>query len=237
MNIYASTRKGKNKLHSEDRIVVDEVILNDECRLFENISPKIIGVSDGVGGNAGGELASHFLCERAISLSEGELVNNANELNEKLLKYASEINGKEKMAATFSAVILSEDTRILHIGNTRIYAVQGSYLKQLTTDHTTYNHLKFRGLYEEAERCNKSELVSCFGGGTNRLFCPDIEIVTVNKMVMTSDGIHDFVDIDRMEDIICSEKSCQEKCNLLMQLALDNGSCDDMSVVLVESKT
>lgn len=233
MNIYAATKKGKNKVHSEDRIVIGDVVLNDECRLFENISPKIIGVSDGVGGNAGGELASQFLCERAILLTEGELLHNATDLNESLLRYASEIKEKEKMAATFSAVIFSEDTRILHIGNTRIYAVQGSYLKQLTTDHTTYNHLKFRGLYEEAERCNKSELVSCFGGGTNRLFCPDIEIVTVNKMVMTSDGIHDFVDIDRIEDIICSEKNCQEKCNEIFNIASDSGSCDDMSIVLV----
>ena len=233
MNIYAATRKGKNKVHSEDRIVIGDVVLNDECRLFENISPKIIGVSDGVGGNAGGELASQFLCERAILLTEGELLHSATDLNESLLRYASEIKEKEKMAATFSAVILSEDTRILHIGNTRIYAVQGSYLKQLTTDHTTYNHLKFRGLYEEAERCNKSELVSCFGGGTNRLFCPDIEIVTVNKMVMTSDGIHDYVDIDRMEDIICSEKSNAEKCEEIFNIALDKGSCDDMSIIIV----
>ena len=233
MNIYAATRKGKNKAYSEDRIVIDDIILDNDSRMFENISPKIIGISDGVGGNAGGELASQFLCERAMLLTEGELLHSATDLNESLLRYASEIKEKEKMAATFSAVILSEDTRILHIGNTRIYAVQGGYLKQLTTDHTTYNHLKFRGLYEEAERCNKSELVSCFGGGTNRLFCPDIEIVTVNKMVMTSDGIHDYVDIDRMEDIICSEKNCQEKCYEIFNIASDSGSCDDMSIVLV----
>lgn len=233
MNIYAATKKGKNKVHSEDRIVIGDVVLNDECRLFENISPKIIGVSDGVGGNAGGELASQFLCERAMLLTEGELLHNATDLNDSLLRYASEIKEKEKMAATFSAVILSEDTRILHIGNTRIYAVQGSYLKQLTTDHTTYNHLKFRGLYEEAERCNKSELVSCFGGGTNRLFNPESENISAKKIVMTSDGIHDFVDIDRMEDIICSEKNCQEKCDEIFNTALDSGSCDDMSIVII----
>ena len=234
MNIYAATKKGKNKVHSEDRIVIGDVVLNDECRLFENISPKIIGVSDGVGGNAGGELASQFLCERAMLLTEGELLHSATDLNESLLRYASEIKGKEKMAATFSAVILSEDTRILHIGNTRIYAVQGSYLKQLTTDHTTYNHLKFRGLYEEAERCNKSELVACFGGGTDRLFSPEIADISMpKKIIMTSDGIHDHVDIDRMEDIICSEKNCQEKCYEIFNIASDSGSCDDMSIIIV----
>jgi protein phosphatase len=201
--------------------------------LFENISPKIIGISDGVGGNAGGELASQFLCERVLSLSEGNILYKATDLNESLLKYAFSINGKEKMAATFSAVVFGEDTRILHIGNTRIYAVQGSYLKQLTTDHTTYNHLKLRGLHEEAEHCNKSEIVSCFGGGTNKLFSPDSKIVTFRKILMTSDGIHDYVDIDSMEDIICSEKSNAEKCNEILNIASDNGSCDDMSIIFV----
>lgn len=50
---------------------------------------------------------------------------------------------------------------------------------------------------------------------------------------MTSDGIHDYVDIDYMEEIICSEKFPQEKCNELMQTASHNGSVDDNSIVLI----
>lgn len=67
MNIYAVTRKGKNKKESDDRIVMDDNILNDTARLFENDSPKIIGISDGVGGNAGGNLAAQFICEHACT--------------------------------------------------------------------------------------------------------------------------------------------------------------------------
>lgn len=234
MNIYAATRKGKNKEHSEDRIVIDDVVLNNESRPFEDISPKIIGISDGVGGNAGGELAAQFICERVLSLSGDGLLQKASKMNNDLLSYASSVKGKEKMAATFSAIVFDENEKFIHIGNTRIYAVQGNYLKQLTNDHTTYNLLQFRGLYEEAERCNKSELVSCFGGGTDKLFSLDIEDIAIpKKIVMTSDGIHDHVDIDSMEDIICSEKSCQEKCDELMQIALDNDSYDDMSVAFI----
>lgn len=233
MTVYAATRKGKNKSHSEDRIVIDEVILNDECRLFENIIPKIIGISDGVGGNDGGDIAAQFLCERINLLSDGEMMKNFSELKNELLRYAGAVSGKEKMAATLSAVIFGKETKIFHIGNTRIFAVQGSYLKQITNDHTTYNLLRFRGLYEEADHCNKSEIVSCFGGGNDKLFSPDIvENFIPKRFIISSDGIHDYVDIDSMEEIICSEKSCQEICDKLMQTALNNGSCDDMSIVL-----
>ncbi len=50
---------------------------------------------------------------------------------------------------------------------------------------------------------------------------------------MTSDGIHDYVDIDIMEDIVCSEKSNAEKCDDIFNIALNSGSCDDMSIVIV----
>ena len=168
------------------------------------------------------------------SLLVGDILLNATEINSDLLRYASEIKGKEKMAATFSAIIFGEQAQLFHIGNTRIYAVQGGYLKQLTNDQTTYNLLRFRGLYQEADNCNKSELVSCFGGGTDRLFSPEIVDVSAPKrFLMTSDGIHDHVDIDSIEEIISSEKSYHEKSDELIQKALDNGSCDDMSIVFV----
>ncbi len=234
MNIYAVTRKGKNKKESDDRIVMDDNILNDTARLFENDSPKIIGISDGVGGNAGGNLAAQFICEHAAHLLNNALLQSATKMNAELLQYAAKIKGNEKMAATFSAIVFEKEMKILHIGNTRIYTTQGNYLKQITNDHTTFNWLRFRGFYEEAEHCNKSELVSCFGGGTEKLFSPDvIDISDFNNIVMTSDGIHDYVDIDYMEEIICSEKSPQEKCNALMQAASHNGSVDDSSIVLI----
>ena len=232
MNIYAVTRKGRNKNHSDDRIVIDDIVLNDESGLFENISPKIIGVSDGVGGNAGGDIAAQFICKRSSLLPNGDLLQNAADINTELLRYSSEVKGKEKMAATFSAIIFYGDTKILHIGNTRIYAIQGGYLKQLTNDQTTYNLLRFRGFNEEAENCNKSELVSCFGGGTDRLFSLEIVDMSVPKrFLMTSDGIHDHVDIDIIEEIISSKKSIREKSDELIQKAIDNGSYDDMSIV------
>lgn len=121
MNIYAVTRKGKNKKESDDRIVMDDNILNDTARLFENYSPKIIGISDGVGGNAGGNLAAQFICEHATHLSNGALLQSATKMNAELLQYAAKIKGNEKIAATFSAIIFGKEMKILHIGNTRIY--------------------------------------------------------------------------------------------------------------------
>lgn len=136
------------------------------------------------------------------------------------------------MATTISALIPSEN-KIIHIGNTRVYCVQGRYLKQLTTDHSTYNWLMLNGRYVEAEDCNRSEIIRCFGGGAERLFSPEIiELGDISNLIITSDGVHDFVDIDTLEELICSEFDAKKICENVIKCALNNGSCDDMSILV-----
>ena len=125
--------------------------------------------------------------------------------------------------------------KLVHIGNTRIYAMQGHYLKQLTSDHTVYNWLKSLGRTEEAEACNKNEITSCFGGGDEKLM-ERLQILPVNPvrtLLLTSDGIHEHVGIDDLEDILNSDISDDEKCGAIMEAAQIAGSTDDMTAVLI----
>ena len=54
---------------------------------------------------------------------------------------------------------------MIHCGNSRIYSLQGNFLKQVTEDQTTYQWLMATGNIEAAEHCNKSEIRGAFGGG------------------------------------------------------------------------
>lgn len=70
------------------------------------------------------------------------------------------------MATTFTAMIISAEKGIFaHTGNTRICQLNGSYLKQLTDDHTMYQYLLDTGNFEGAENCNRNMINSCLGGG------------------------------------------------------------------------
>ena len=51
--------------------------------------------------------------------------------------------------------------------------------------------------------------------------------------VLTSDGIHEYVNLDTIEDIINGEENLEEKCSMIVQKAIDNGSEDDVSVVII----
>lgn len=87
------------------------------------------------------------------------------------------------------------------IGNTRAYVLQGRYLKQLTVDHTVYNKLLKMGRIDEASQCNKNEIPNCLGGKDASLASAlsVTPLQTFSLLLLTSDGVHDFVSIDELE--------------------------------------
>ena len=102
------------------------------------------------------------------------------------------------MATTFTAMIISAEKGIFaHTGNTRICQLNGSYLKQLTDDHTMYQYLLDTGNFEGAENCNRNMINSCLGGGRDDyLRNLDVKAFYEEKIpsgfIMTSDGIHEY---------------------------------------------
>ena len=62
MKIYAATQKGVQKAQNEDRVVLNQNILSmgiHECECTEGF----VAVTDGVGGNNAGAVASQFVAE------------------------------------------------------------------------------------------------------------------------------------------------------------------------------
>ena len=233
MKISAVTRCGSGKNNSEDRIIIGGRILCNE-EFTGEVPPCVIGIADGVGGNAGGDIAAQFVCER-LSECATDMDGFAG-VNAALLEFARKTPGKETMASTFSGIF--PGGRALHIGNTRSYAVQGGYLKQITEDMTTYNYLRSLGRFEEAEHCAKNEITACFGGGNSSLFKPVVIDKTFKgKVVITSDGVHDHVELDLLENIITLSSDDLSACHSIVQSAVNKDSEDDLSVAIVNCFT
>lgn len=227
MKISAVTRCGSGKNNSEDRILIGSRILCNE-QFTGEVPPCVIGIADGVGGNAGGDIAAQFVCER-LSECAPDMDGFAG-VNAALLEFARKTPGKETMASTFSGIF--PGGRALHIGNTRIYAVQGGYLKQLTEDMTTYNYLRSLGRFEEAENCRRSEITACFGGGSSSFFMPRASDVSAGRVLITSDGVHDHISADIIEEILSRAESDISACREIVRAAVEHGSEDDISVIM-----
>ncbi len=123
------------------------------------ISSRLIAVADGMGGHAGGEVASRIAITALKSLSE--ILNDATldtESREDLLmnisfsiddKIANEVKLEPKltgMGTTLTALHLGEKTvELLHIGDSRCYLWKENKLVQLSVDHTVMQELIDQG--------------------------------------------------------------------------------------------
>lgn len=237
MKIFAITQKGSNKNENEDRIVVGKSIVAEGDFVTE-ITEGCIAIADGVGGHNAGYVASHFVAN-SLTISKNITVELLTNINTELLDLAKSNEEYQGMVTTLAGIELSrENIRLFSIGNTRIYTIQsGKYLKQLTTDDTTLNYLLATGQLqqEEAESFDrKNEITACFGGGTIDLFKIKLNVIEPLKspVLMTSDGIHDHISIDQMEDIIAEYGVSSVSCEKIIAVARNSGSTDDISILL-----
>ena len=235
---------GRNKQASEDSALIGKTVVNDECGTLEITSPAWICLCDGVGGNAGGREASLFVTKELSSIippnSVEEIRNIFVGINNRLLERASNSSDHKTMATTATAICFSDDTVFLaHIGNTRLYSKRGPYIQQMTIDQTTYQWLIDQCDFEAAEACNKNEIRGAMGGGKQEYLNPFVakrlfERKIASTILLTSDGVHEYLSQDKIEDIINSESEMIGKVTMLCKQALNDGSDDDRSAIIIE---
>ena len=111
------------------------------------IGKHIFGVADGMGGHAGGDVASSiavkFLAEHDVqftSVDEAKegltaLLHEANELIVEAARTHAELKGMGTTADLITRI--GYEMVIVHIGDSRVYRLHEGELRQVTTDHTT----------------------------------------------------------------------------------------------------
>ncbi len=236
MNIYAATRHGIHKTNNEDRIIVGRSVIADGEYSLQ-LENGVIAIADGVGGNNAGAVASQFLADKLCDVSEITSVVFEN-INDELIELSKSDPAYSGMATTLSGICVSDNCTILFsVGNTRVYQLQsGKYLKQLTTDDTTLNYLLSTGRLRPSDVDTfdrKNEITACFGGGDKNLLKMKIcELSTISCPIMiTSDGVHDHLSVDQMEDIIEEYGISELTCRNIVEAAVGCGSQDDISIL------
>ena len=245
MKIYAVTEKGKHN-ENEDRILINDIVLSEGTFETECNGKLKICVADGVGGKNAGAIASSLVCENLKNIVPSSKIDLI-EINSQLLTKSAENVNYSGMATTLSGICIDDEkTSIFHVGNTRIYVSQGSYIKQITEDHTTVNWLIKTGKLSknEAETYDRrNEITACFGSGNPTLINSLVfeenneTLSSAKRIVLTSDGVHEYVSADELEDILNNKKlKPLNVCKEIINLAKANGSKDDKSIVIIDKR-
>ena len=250
MKIYALMDKGSGKTICEDSVLIGHSVLSGGYTEWESDTDSFFtAVADGVGGNKGGAYASFYILSElrngtAEDIGEaGKLKAFLEKSNAELIKYASNVDGCENMATTLTGIyVQSGIVNLFSVGNTRLFVVNGQFLRQLTTDHTKVADMVAMGMItreEAADRPDSNVINACMGNGetsyAKRLEVRDITDEAGKKpLLLTSDGIHDYLSPDEMEDIISGNKNIRERLTALKESARNKGSQDDISALWIE---
>lgn len=204
-------------------------------------------VADGMGGHQAGEVASMMVVDiieshLAANLNEGIDYVEAGEVlrqafisaNSIIYNYAKDHYKIMGMGTTTTmALIYGGKVITAHVGDSRAYSV-GDDIKQLTKDHSYVQELVSRGEIspEMAKHHPRKNYITRAMGAEDTVKV-DISIKPYNgeTIVLSSDGLTNYVDDYEILAHIKKYESLQSACEKLMQLANERGGGDNITVI------
>ncbi|MDQ0894094.1 PP2C family protein-serine/threonine phosphatase [Agromyces ramosus] len=206
-------------------------------------------VADGMGGHAGGDVASAIATRRiaeadsdydstteAAAALEGALVAANRQLAATVADH-SELTG---MGTTVSAMILQGDRVVIsHIGDSRIYLLRSGELSQISTDHTFVQRLVDAGRITAEEAMvhpRRSVLMRVLGDVEAS---PEIDSMVLDtragdRWMLCSDGLSGVVAFDEILELMSADAGAKQVADRLVKASLDGGAPDNVTVVVVD---
>jgi serine/threonine protein phosphatase PrpC len=204
-------------------------------------------VADGMGGHAGGDVASAATVLDMIHLDhdnyEGDAgtvladeIQTANSLLSELVHINPKLAG---MGTTVTALLLAEGKlHFAHIGDSRAYRLRNGEFEQVSVDHTFVQRLIDEGRLrpEEAEtHPHKNVLMRVLGDVDAS---PELDLATLDvepgeRWLLCSDGLN-YVAGHVVERAVRETKDLRECVEELVDLTLEAGSPDNVTIVMVE---
>lgn len=212
-------------------------------------------VADGMGGMAAGEVASRtaiaLLIERALEtpdwilLPDEELMDvvadrfarRFQEVNEAVVERARG-DGLAEMGTTLTlALNLGPELLVAHIGDSRAYLLRDGELRRLTRDHTVEQELADLGRLPHADLLSRlfrnalTRAIGIRGGGGE----PEVRrhrLADGDRLLLCTDGLTGMVDEATIEAEMGRHDAPAEACRALVDLALEGGGRDNVTVVV-----
>lgn len=244
--VSSRTDIGLLRQYNEDSLYVCGLDLNTTSHGL------LVGVADGMGGHNGGDVASQLAVKTLNSYYEKEasdcstadllerLIHVVEEANSAIYNVSSENEGLCGMGTTLTSVCMkNSEALIAHVGDSRAYLYRDNVLTQLTDDHSLVAQAVREGILtpEQAAKHPQRNIITR-ALGTKDTVEVDSLIIKVQKddlLLLSSDGLHGFVDDPEISDILSSQyDSLDDVTDDLIKGALEKGGPDNVTVVLAK---
>jgi protein phosphatase len=212
----------------------------------------LIMVSDGMGGEAAGEVASRHVAEWLPGLLEERLdridaedthaIEAALEdairvLSHRVREEASTLGDGAKMGATLTMALAAPPRlHTAHIGDSRAYLLRRGRLSRLTHDHSVVGTLLERGIISAEQAIGhpmRGQLTRYVGMGGKVL--PDVSHTEPKRgdlILLCTDGLTNEIPDERIRELLQGTDRLVAACRELVDEANRAGGRDNITVVL-----
>ena len=211
-------------------------------------APNLIAVADGMGGHAGGEVASSIAVNALFKLQplladeniDGEskedlFLNITHEIDNQILEKSKSNPNLSGMGTTLTALNISgENLELLHIGDSRCYRYRGNKLEQLSYDHTVMQELLDQGRLtpeEVIDHPQRSLLTQALMGdsGIDPILV-SYEIKKGDQYLLCSDGLTNVLSDYEISKIIEANENDQVVPALIAEVRA-KGAPDNITII------
>ena len=266
----ALSHPGKVRTNNEDHYVILKLSRTMQP-LYTNVPEKELPapfeetgygmvVADGMGGQAGGEVASRSAIQILLNLTkkapnwilkiDEDEAQEVMELSAKYYKKVdSELSDKAKsepglqgMGTTLTATYsIGETAFIMNVGDSRAYLFRDNKLYQLTRDQTVAQALADSGQITPDQVTShplRHVLTNAVGarGGNISVDIQQIQLRNEDRLLLCSDGLTDMIDDRGISETMARIQASADCCQELVNLALQNGGHDNVTVLIARYK-
>jgi protein phosphatase len=255
LDVAVRTHVGAQRPNNEDRSLVADLASGRAeigafaGRLRVENGGALFAVCDGMGGEAGGEVASSTAVaaiyrgalqrlpgRSADGVARGllETVTGASAEIEALARQRAELR---RMGTTATVCTIADDSLIVaQVGDSRAYLLRGERLVQLTRDQTLVTLLLERGQLTP-EQVKTSEMGHVILQALGHQGGVDVDLGSVrltqgDVILVCSDGLFGCVDDRIIADVLRSKANPAECCDELIELALAAGAPDNVTCIV-----
>ena len=215
-----------------------------EIRNFDDLSCLVV-VCDGIGGVAGGEIASKTAAEEICTFFEKNLnkdikniiIESIKKANEKILEIGRSSSSFHDLGTTSVVVFARNDAlHVANVGDSRAYIISEDEISQITNDHSIINELLMQGKItsEEAENApNKNIITRALGCANSTPDYYNLKIEKNQKILVCTDGLTNCITNEEIHTIVSRENDSLVACEKLIFKANKNGGIDNITVSII----
>lgn len=211
--------------------------------------PHLLVLADGMGGPAGGDIASSVAVAHLAPLDDDapgaddliDLLRGAVESAHDELMDRSDTDPELEGLGTTCIALLRSGTKLgmVHIGDSRAYVLREGTLHQVTTDHTYVQHLVDIGRLtpDEAEHHPMRNMILRALGDTDGEVLLDTSVREAHpgeRWLLASDGLFGVVSAETITETLTEHEDVDACADELIHLALRAGAPDNVTVIVCD---